>query len=931
MADNVYDVGIGTSVDNNGLKKDLNKAEKNIKDFAGKAGKALSGIDFSKIMGVAGGAIAVAGIKRIVGALNEWGAVAAEHQRTIEKLDVVVKASGAAAWTSSKQLQQLATEQSNATGKARDEIVQMQTVMLGFNNITQDVFKDATTAAMGMAAVMGSDLKSAANTLGKALDVPSQGLSALTKQGFRFTEQQKAMVVELERQGKIQEAQRVILNSVQSAYGDAAVTQDKSLKAQTAYNNAMTDFKIIIGTGWNKAIAGLKQGMAEAVQAIVDANNKIQATKAAQAEVHKLTEEQQQRINELQKRSLELQKQAASATGEKFNLLKIEYEEIERQIKIIQDEAVAMNKYTRANLFLVEEQLKAYQKEADRLKGLKKEAKDTGEAWSAAEEGRLRRAVDLYNEQRKLYNEVRHEVELREGNAAAVAAAEAATAKQAGDRATINSLMDAYNAKLQQQINEIKELAKLKGIDVDSLEVQNQILDVQISAYRELVNTSNGLIKNELSIEQAIIKTGERLKERAAIEKRTDEERKKALSDLSKLQEETQSKLNKILEDAQAEADKLYDTRKEQAHQDELVKLRKKADLEAWVFSTKSAKAAMELEREYRERQRQIEYDNQIADITNNVILQKERLAKIRDAEIEAAGNNKTLKEEIKKKYNDEILRLDDDLNLARKQLDANFQEQKRQAEKETVKAIEQAHVEMYQRLLSAAQEYLNAASSIASSISTIWTNNIDYETNEKLKANDKLIQSDEERAAAEKKINIEAAYERYKAELFAWATNVTLATAQAAMAVLNALNSQPFLPMGPVMAALATTMGAMQVAAVISARPKPPRFHTGGVVEGTGEKSAVLKGGEVVQTQRQFQNTMQAINNLAHNGSGGGVQMNVKVENNASNKVKAEPHMTADGLKLVITETVNEGFGNGSFDMGIARQQTGRRGNVFI
>jgi hypothetical protein len=128
--------------------------------------------------------------------------------------------------------------------------------------------------------------------------------------------------------------------------------------------------------------------------------------------------------------------------------------------------------------------------------------------------------------------------------------------------------------------------------------------------------------------------------------------------------------------------------------------------------------------------------------------------------------------------------------------------------------------------------------------------------------------------------------------------------------------------------------MGAMQVAAVVSARPKPPRFHEGTpYVQGTGEVPAILKAGEAVLTQKQFQNTMQAISNLASDrtATGGGVQMNVTVENNASNKVSAEPQMTADGFKVVIREIVNEGFGNGSFDRGVARQQSNLQGRGIL
>jgi len=183
----------------------------------------------------------------------------------------------------------------------------------------------------------------------------------------------------------------------------------------------------------------------------------------------------------------------------------------------------------------------------------------------------------------------------------------------------------------------------------------------------------------------------------------------------------------------------------------------------------------------------------------------------------------------------------------------------------------------------------------------------------------------------AEKKIMMEAARDRYKAELFAWASNVTLATASAAMAVLNALNTMPFLPMGPVMAGIAAAMGAAQVAAVISARPKPPSFHTGGVVQGRGDQQAVLKGGEAVLTQKQFQNTMQAISNLADGRAGGGTSLVVNIKNSASDKVTATPKITPEGLEVFIEGVVDKGFGDGTFDRGISIQQSNSRGKSLL
>jgi hypothetical protein len=123
--------------------------------------------------------------------------------------------------------------------------------------------------------------------------------------------------------------------------------------------------------------------------------------------------------------------------------------------------------------------------------------------------------------------------------------------------------------------------------------------------------------------------------------------------------------------------------------------------------------------------------------------------------------------------------------------------------------------------------------------------------------------------------------------------------------------------------------MGAMQVAAVISARPKPPRFHTGGIVEGTGEQSAILKGGEAVLTQKQFQNTMQAISGLANVKTG--MQMNVHIENNASDKVRATPQITSDGLKIVVEQIVQDSLSSGRMDQALALQNSNLHGDSYL
>jgi hypothetical protein len=188
---------------------------------------------------------------------------------------------------------------------------------------------------------------------------------------------------------------------------------------------------------------------------------------------------------------------------------------------------------------------------------------------------------------------------------------------------------------------------------------------------------------------------------------------------------------------------------------------------------------------------------------------------------------------------------------------------------------------------------------------------------------------SDEERAKKEKELNMKAATEKYKADMFAWSANCIMASAQAAMAVLNALSSAPP-PANYVMAALAGVVGAMQVAAVISAEPKPPRFHSGGQVQGRAGQEVYtnLQGKEVVMTNRQFQNTTQAFANMAQMKVGGNQEPKVQIFNNASDTVKATPRFDSGMLKVIIDKTVNDSFASGVYDMGIAMQSHHARGD---
>lgn len=93
---------------------------------------------------------------------------------------------------------------------------------LTFGNITGEAFDRAQEAAINLSAKIGNDLKGQAIQLGKALDNPTQGVSALAEAGVTFTKSQKEQIKVLQESGDVLGAQSLILTEIEAKYGGAA-------------------------------------------------------------------------------------------------------------------------------------------------------------------------------------------------------------------------------------------------------------------------------------------------------------------------------------------------------------------------------------------------------------------------------------------------------------------------------------------------------------------------------------------------------------------------------------------------------------------------------------------------------------------------------------------------------------------------------------
>lgn len=139
-----------------------------------------------------------------------------------------IRATGGAAKISAGQVGDLATAISNKTGVDDEAIQSGANLLLTFKKVRNEVgqgnrvFDRATQAATDLAAAGFGDLNGASKQLGKALNDPLKGISALAKAGVTFTKQQKDQIKTLVESGRTLEAQKVILGEVEAQVGGAA-------------------------------------------------------------------------------------------------------------------------------------------------------------------------------------------------------------------------------------------------------------------------------------------------------------------------------------------------------------------------------------------------------------------------------------------------------------------------------------------------------------------------------------------------------------------------------------------------------------------------------------------------------------------------------------------------------------------------------------
>lgn len=186
-----------------------------------------------------------------------------KQEQAIAAVDAALASMGDTAGFTSDQLQSIASSLQDSSLYGDEEILQKVTAnLLTFGNIADDVFIRAQQSAVDLSARLGQDLQSSTVLLGKALNDPVAGLSALTRVGVSFTEQQKDQIKAMAEAGDVAGAQRLILVELEKQYkGQAEALANTDSGKLTQAMNALGDASERIGAILLPVLADVAQNV----------------------------------------------------------------------------------------------------------------------------------------------------------------------------------------------------------------------------------------------------------------------------------------------------------------------------------------------------------------------------------------------------------------------------------------------------------------------------------------------------------------------------------------------------------------------------------------------------------------------------------------------------------------------------------------------
>jgi hypothetical protein len=223
------------------------------------------------------------GIDAVAGAIrsgvSEWS-----QQVTVgAQTNAVLKSTQGIANVTRKQVDKLATSIARYSGRDDEAVKSSENLLLTFKNVRNElgkgnkVFDRAAKAAVDLSQAGFGDLSATSKQLGKALNDPVKGMTALGRAGVTFTKSQRDTIKALVESGKLLQAQKLILREVESQVGGSAKAFGQTLPGQLA--RLRESFRNVFGDLVGQVTPALT-GALDAVNRFVDDLGKARTVRA---------------------------------------------------------------------------------------------------------------------------------------------------------------------------------------------------------------------------------------------------------------------------------------------------------------------------------------------------------------------------------------------------------------------------------------------------------------------------------------------------------------------------------------------------------------------------------------------------------------------------------------------------------------------------
>lgn len=238
---------IEITADDRGATKTVSGLKGMFNDLkAGAKNSILSGIGLGA--GISAFSLMQSAVSGVFDAFKLGASELIEAEKQMAQTQARLRSTGGAANVTADQVRTLAERVQDLSGMDAEAVQEGQNLLLTFTNVRNevgrgnDIFSRSTGIMADMSVALGSDLPSAAVMLGKALNDPIAGVTALRKAGVQLTQAQRDQIKAFVESGDILSAQKVILAELETQVGGSAealgnTTQGKLDKAARAWED----------------------------------------------------------------------------------------------------------------------------------------------------------------------------------------------------------------------------------------------------------------------------------------------------------------------------------------------------------------------------------------------------------------------------------------------------------------------------------------------------------------------------------------------------------------------------------------------------------------------------------------------------------------------------------------------------------------------